>query len=369
MIEAFPFFEISGTPYARGIQYGQQAASRIHAGINHYAAQIEKLELKRAGLEAIVRDYLPVMERFDGDYVHEMRGIAKGADTAFEDIVLLNDRTEILKLASDKELRQKLIDTGALDGCTSIAVLPEVSADGEIIHAQNWDWKMECADTSIVLCVRREGGPDVLTFTEAGALGRSGLNSAGLSLTANYLEASIDYRQVGVPLPLVRRKILESEHYALALHAAYVTKTSGSTNITIAHKDGLAINLECAPDETFVTYAEHGLIVHANHWTSPIALSKFKDLGVASSPDTLYRDLRVRKLLQEQDEPIDVDTVKFALADDFASPWSVCRPARLNMMSNLSATVATLVMRTAKKTLEIAPLPAQGNAFTTYQLD
>jgi len=42
-------------------------------------------------------------------------------------------------------------------------------------------------------------GPDLMTFTEAGALGRCGFNAVGIAITANYLECDRDYRQVGVP--------------------------------------------------------------------------------------------------------------------------------------------------------------------------
>lgn len=366
MTTPFPLIEISGSPEQRGKQYGKQAADRIYKGIEHYTGQLERLCLTRAVLESIVRDYLPVMEKFDANHVIELRGIATGADISFEDVVLLNARTEILKLATYPALRESLIGAGDLDGCTGLVVLPEASADGQIIHAQNWDWKMECAETAVVLRIRRDDGPDILTFTEAGALARSGLNSAGISLTANYLESSIDYQKVGVPLPLIRRRILENEHYALAIHATYLTPKSGSNNIILGHEGGIAINFECAPDETFVTYAQRGLIVHANHWQSQVALGKFKDVGIATTPDSLYRDLRVRSLLEPHLGQIDVARVKAALLDDFATPWAVCRPPRLNLASNLSATVATVVMRPVDRTMEIAALPALDPTFTSY---
>ena len=78
------------------------------------------------------------------------------------------------------------------------------TAAGRVIHAQNWDWKAECAETAVVLRVHRDDGPDLLTFTEAGGLARSGLNAAGIAITANYLESDRDYRQTGVPLITAR---------------------------------------------------------------------------------------------------------------------------------------------------------------------
>lgn len=365
---AFPLIEISGSPEARGRQYGQKAADRINKGVSHYTEQLGKLSLDTSKLSALINDYLPVMESFDPAHVAEMRGIAVGAEIPFENVVLLNARTELLKLASSPELRQRLSGEIA-DGCTGLIVQPEASADKKIIHAQNWDWKYECAETAVVLRIRRDDGPDILTFTEAGGLARSGMNSAGINLTANFLESDLDYQDIGVPLPLIRRKILEQQHLALAMHATYTTKKSGSCNMMLSHKDGIALNFECAPNETFLVHPENGLLVHANHWISIAALSKLKDRGIATTPDTLYRDIRVKDILRPHLGRIEVDHVKAALLDDFASPWAVCRPPRMNLANNLSATVASIIMNPSEGVMQVACLPAVNPNFVDYGFD
>jgi isopenicillin-N N-acyltransferase like protein len=368
MVEPFPLIEISGTPRERGRQYGRQAADRIHKGTSHYVAQLKDLSLDRDGIAALVRDYLPVIEAFEPAYIEEMHGIAEGAAIPFEDVALLNARTEILKLANPA-VRARLLAQEDPDGCTGVVVLPQASRAGHLIHAQNWDWKRECAETAVVLKVRRDDGPDLLTFTEAGALGRCGFNAVGIAITANYLESDRDYRQVGVPLALIRRKVLESEHLAIAMRTVYCTQKSAANNMIVSHREGVAIDFECAPDETFPVHPERGLLVHANHFVSPVALGKLKDTGILNTPDTLYRDIRVRDLLQPQIGAITPDAVKAALFDDFASPWSVCRPPRRNLSNNLSATVAMIVMEPERGIMEVAPLPALNRQFTTYHLD
>ena len=107
MVEPFPLIQISGPPHERGRQYGQKAADRIRKGTSHYFAQLKELALDGAGLSALVRDYLPVIEAFEPAYIEEMRGIAEGANVPFEDVALLNARTEILKLARP-EIRARL---------------------------------------------------------------------------------------------------------------------------------------------------------------------------------------------------------------------------------------------------------------------
>ena len=372
MVEPFPLIEVDGPPRERGRQYGRQAAGRIAHGIDHYAAQLARSSFGWDGIRSTVAEYLPRIESFELAYVEEMRGIADGAGVDFEAIVLLNARTEILKLG---QRSRRASPPAALaideepDACTGVVALPDATQHRRVVHAQNWDWKAECAETAVVLAVHRTDGPDLLTFTEAGGLARSGFNAAGIAITANYLECDRDYRQLGVPLALIRRKVLESAHLALAMHAVYVTPKSGANNMMVSHADGVAIDFECAPDETFLVHPDRGLLVHANHWVSPVALAKLVDTGIANTPCTLYRDVRVRSLLVPHLGDVTRESVKAALFDDFASPWSVCRPPRPALNGTLTATVAMIVMEPAAGVMEVAPLPALNRRFTAYRLE
>lgn len=368
MVEPCPLIEVSGPPRERGRQYGAAAAARIRRGLEVYGAHLDDLALNGESIAAIVGEFLPTIAAFDASYIDEMRGIAEGAGVTFEDIVLLNARTEILKLAQRPDLRRRLMEREGPDGCTGVVALQQATG-GDLIHAQNWDWKMECAETAVVLRIRRDDGPDILTFTEAGALARSGFNAAGISITANYLESDRDYRQLGMPLALLRRKVLETPHLAEAMRTVYVTPKSASNNIMISHKAGVTLDFECAPDETFLVQHDRGLLVHANHWLSPVALGKVRDTGIAQTPDSLYRDIRVRDSLTPKIGRITVDDVKAALFDDFSTPWSVCRPPRQTRSNNLSATVAMIVLQPAAGIMEVALLPALNREFTTYRLD
>ena len=112
-----------------------------------------------------------------------------------------------------------------------------------------------------------------------------------------------------------------------------------------------------------------GLNVHANHWQSAVALAKLQERGLLSMPDSLYRDRRLRALVAPKIGTLTVDDIKAALLDDWASPWSICRPPRPSAMSNLSATVITLVMQPAMGLMEIAVLPAIDPSFTSYTLE
>lgn len=363
-VTPFPLYELTGPPEARGLSYGRQAAARVRASIGHYHAQLSGGGLDAARIHALARAFVPRVEAFDDAYVAEMRGIARGADVAFEDIMLLNCRTEILQLAKRGALAAE-----EPDGCTGAILLPEATEGGVLLHGQNWDWKSECAETGVVLRIRRDDGPDILTFVEAGGLARAGLNGAGIAVTANYLESERDYRTEGVPLSLIRRKVLEQEQVALALRAIYCTPKSASNNLMLSHASGFGIDIECAPDESFPLQAEQGVIVHANHWRSPVALGKLRDTGIATTPDSLYRDQRVIQALRPKIGRLTLEDLRAAFFDDWQSPWAVCRPPRMSLGGNLSATVAMILMRPADGHMEIAPLPALNRHFTTYALD
>lgn len=131
-----------------------------------------------------------------------------------------------------------------------------------------------------------------------------------------------------MPLALIRREVLEQKQLAVAMKTVYATQKSASNNIIISHANGVSINFECAPEETFQILPEDGLIVHATHFQSSVALTKLLDKGVANISDSLYRDIRVRDLLKPHLGVITPDIVKTALFDDFEDPSSVCRPPR-----------------------------------------
>ena len=365
----FPLIDLAGSPRERGRTHGQVAADRLRRGIKLYAESLLNNGVDWKALERRAEAMVPVIERFDPAYIEEMRGIAEGAGEPFAGVMLMNARTEMVAAA-----RKQHVEKHFPDGCTAAFALPEASADGVLLHGQNWDWRTECAETGVVLRIRRDDGPDILTFTEAGGLARSGLNSAGIGLTANALECDRDYqRGAGVPLPFIRRKVLESAYLANAVHTIFSTPRFGSNHMAVSHATvdgggGEAFGFECAPDETFWVAADRGLYAHANHWIAEAARAKVKDTGLAETPCSIYRDKRVRDQLSPKRGKLTLEDFRQAFFDDWNSPWSVCRPPRPNNRGNSVATAAMILMRPGEGHMEVAPMPALNRRFTTYTL-
>jgi hypothetical protein len=374
VIEPFPFVSVSGRPFERGRAYGAAARERVHRSAALYGGQLEELGFSQAARTRLIGAFAEQVEAFDPAYLQEMQGIAEGAGVSLEQVVMINARTEVVAMARVMTNRpddgnEELEGEKNADGCTGAVILPERTADGNLLHGQNWDWRPECVYNGVVLRIYRDDGPDVLTFVEAGGLGRHGMNSAGICISGNYLRSDRDYTQPGgVPLALVRRKAMDQEHVALSMRAIATTKKACATNMLVSHKTGWAINFECAPDEAFPLYPENGIIVHANHWVSQTALLKLKDTGTATAPDSFYRDWRVRRLLDEKGSDITMADLKAALFDDFLSPYSVCRPPRPGLRGDITASVAMIVMDPSAGVMEVAPLPALNRNFTRYSL-
>jgi isopenicillin-N N-acyltransferase-like protein len=359
----FPLIDLAGSPRERGRLHGKAAADRLRRGARMYADSLLKSGVDWPELERRAEALVPSIDRFDPTYVEEMRGIAEGAGEPFAAVVLMNARTEMVAAARQQEAAKQ-----APDGCTAALALPEASADGVLLHGQNWDWRAECAETGVVLRIRRDDGPDILTFTEAGGLARSGLNSAGIGLTANALECDRDYRcGPGMPLPFIRRKVLESAQLAQAVQVIVATPKLGSNHMAVSHGEE-AFGFECAPDETFWIAPERGVYVHANHWIADSARAKVKDTGLAETPCSIYRDKRVRDRLAPNNGKLTLDDFRAAFFDDWNAPWSVCRPPRPNSRGVMTATSAMILMRPVEGRLEACPMPALNRRFTTYRL-
>ena len=370
--EAVPIIHIGGPARERGRDYGRLAKARIEESISIYNAAFDKIGLSEDEVTLLARAIMPRIEAYDESSFEELIGIAEGSGFALEQIIALNARTEMLY--SRQEALKKDAEQNLPDGCTGIVVLPEASRDGALLHAQNWDWRVECAKSVVLLHVEGEGKPAFVTFCEAGILARAGLNSAGIALTGNFLRTESDLGETaagvaGVPIPLLRRRILESGMFAEAIGAVYEAPRAFSCNMMISAAGGEALSLEATPDEVFWLQPENDMLVHANHFQSLAARSKLKDLSPFTTPDSLFRDQRVRRLVAPHHGDIALETINAALHDRFGSPRAICRSPTPGPGGATSATVATILMRPGEGYICVKLTPfAEGSPETEFSL-
>ena len=359
---AFPFIEVAGNARNVGLQYGRKAGERIHRTIEIHRRALAEKDIDWALARAAAARLAIRIEATYPRIAAEMRSLAEGADAPLEDIVAINARNELLHGSFGKGRA----GPDEIDGCTSAVALPTATREGHMIHAQNWDWRDECAESAIVLKLVPDSGPSMLIFSEAGLMAGVGLNNAGLALTTNHLESARDGQREGIPNVIVRRQVLAQCSLGPAIETVLAAQRGASTNFLISHREGEAIDLEATPDEVFWLTPEDDLLVHANHFVTPSARAAVRDLGLLSCADSLYRDSRVRRYLLRDRGRITLSTLQAAFQDRFGAPRAVCRTPVSGPSS--SATVATIIMDTTAQIMWVAPRPYGPHKFTEYRL-
>lgn len=350
--QPYPIVSISGPARERGRQHGEQARERVARSVAIYRPAFEagpKLQwedvLQRAA------GFAHQIEAADPPILEEMRGIAEGSGYKLEEIVAINCRTEIL-------FGRESPAAGAHE-CTTIAINPNASRDKTTILAKNWDWKAACQESVIILQAQQDDGPDFVMVVEAGMIGRDGFNEHGIAVCGNLLRSTLDGSRSGVPVPLIRRRVLNSRRLDDALGAIMKADRAASTNYIVAHESGVIINFEASPEQVYPVYPEAGLLTHSNHFTATAAL--VQAIGCDVGPDSLYRIQRARDLLEPKIGDITVEDVQHALRDHVGHPRSICRHAEDGRDG--SASIASIVIDLGAKQMHVASGPPCEHAY------
>ncbi len=346
MIQSFPVYEIEGNAYECGLSHGEQAAERVARTLEIYLpAFTRQVKLTLDQIRERARQYVAAIKGADPEIMEEIEGIATGSRQNVEDIVAVNCRTEILygSLAGAKPATE----------CTTIVVLPEATQDGGILIGKNWDWRNACVGAIVVLKIRQSGKPALTLIVEAGMVGRDAFNEDGIIICGNLLVSNEDNGQIGVPIPILRRRIAQSRRYYEAIDILVKSPRGASGNYIIAHRDGVAINFEVTPRDVFAVYPERGLLTHSNHFQSLVAQTR----GIAKHyiGDSLYRDFRARQLLEPKIGSITVDDIKATLRDHFGYPRAICRHPHDYPGQEPTMTISSQIFDPLNGVIHIAP--------------
>ncbi len=151
----------------------------------------------------------------------------------------------------------------------------------------------------------------------------------------------------------------------------YCTPKSASNNLMVSHGGGVALDFECAPDETFLVHPEAGLLVHANHWQSPVALVQAARHGRRDhAGQPVPRHAGARPATARERGPADGGAREGrAVRRPRRALVGVPAAAAEQPPATLSATVAMIVMQPAAGVMEVAMLPALDRHFTRYGLE
>lgn len=351
-----PLITLKGKPKEIGWRYGSSCREMIQKNIDLYFRLFKYYANLNYGQACqLARRFIPLIEKFDPDLLEEIQGIAAGAGVSQEEIIALNVRTELMypdQIASGGE-------------CTSITVLPPATSAGEVLIGQNWDWKPHLKEATVLLEIEQSDKPKVITLTEAGVVGKIGCNSSGLGACLNILKAPVE--KVGLPIHILMRGILNSPRMGDAI-AKIVSMARGSANnCLLAHRDGLAMDFEMAPQAIDFFYPQNGILMHTNHFNSN--LLKPLDGNLGQYPDTLLRYGIAHQKLSSRIGKITCADLIEVFRDHFNYPNAICRhPDEREDELAQAQTIASIIMNLTKKEIFIAAGPPCQENYTELKI-
>lgn len=346
----FPYVEAAGTPYEMGRQHGRQVAEQVRGFCDHLvrSSGYPREEVLRAASR-----FLPAFERYCPVLLEEVRGLADGADLAFEEALLLQIRGEVLPLLAEV-------------ACTSFAVSPE-HAGGGLLIGQTSDMEPELERHFLVLHLVPREGPRTLMWTFAGQLGYHGLNEYGVAHFANSVSGGPEApepRWRHLPHYPVKRRLYECRTRAEVLSRWESMPVCSSGN-TMLCAGGEFLSVEATPAGVGVLDGRgQPFLVHANHFLS----SRFRTPGTdaAALPDSFARQERMTALLAEHRGRLGVSEIKAILADHAGHPCGICRHEETD--ARRMGTVAGLISEPERGRLHVSRgTPCRGD-WTCYEV-
>ncbi|KAL7905208.1 major facilitator superfamily domain-containing protein [Trichoderma velutinum] len=368
---------VEGTPYERGLSHGRQASEKVRANIEYYKLP-GKLPHWSISSKIIQTVYLPAFEKFYPTGLEEIKGIADGAGVTVEEVVMLNARYDLgrcmYRLQNGGETPQEF---DGHDECTSGFFPQNAVESGHALAVHNWDMSSHLYNQDLIIYLEvhpdsSEDRPSMFILTEAGQLIRSGMNSAGISVTANSLLSSEDYVPVShidrdgvyhnitsptpvLPLSVARRIFLEYSNYAEGLVAINAFPRHVSGNLHVSTADGFAMAMEVAPDRIYKFYGniDDRYLIHSNHFLSPEFLSRDNIFDRYPGGSSWFRCLQAEKGVRADCAAgqLTPEKIKAAFSDHLAYPESLCNHPNLKQ-KNLPS--AVLTGYTSKQNMTVA---------------
>jgi hypothetical protein len=347
MLRSLQVIRAEGGPYDLGYQHASQCKDLIR----RLARESLPDEITRSGqadftlVKKGTREYEAHIKSFAPHLLDEIRGIADGAGIDYEEALMLQCRGELVYWA-----RTQL-------ECTSFAIAKSRSATGGVIVGQNLDLAPSFEEFGVILCLYPKKGPSILTWTLAGTLGHTGINSAGLARCGNVLLCP-GWR-VGVPTTVLWRRILEQSSVQAAVDLIGSSFRAKSNAFVLGDARGAILAVEATVTDHRCLPPQDGLVMHTNHYLHPDLQPQEKH---ANLPDTQTRLTRLKELLAGHTEPIGPTDLKIILKDHSTAPYSICKH------KGPSKTVVSVLFHPHAGSMEACPgNPCQGE-YSLYEL-
>ncbi len=309
--------EISGSPYERGLAYGEGLRKAICERDRRWKSVLAE-EWKIADpVKAFLNgtDFQPAVKKHAPDLLEEVRGIATGSGLTFDDVFacqLMDEEWIFSRHLAEKHHCSAL---GGIDG-----------NDGAM--GQNMDLIGWMDGFQTVLKIRdSKTGLETIVLTVAGMIGLCGVNSAGLGLCVNTL-SSLKSAANGLPVAFVARSLLAKTGVEEASDFLQTAPHASGQNYMLA--DGkLIAGFECSASGC--TPWSNSVLAPTRRWHTnhPLASGDLtalqgRDEAAGSQDGSRLRQSRL-DVFGGGPEAVTIGLLKSVLGDKENAPDSICR--------------------------------------------
>lgn len=314
--KSWPYLEISGDYYQIGYTIGSYFKKNIQLSLNRRKGWFNKLKNFIASDESQLVTHLKT--RAETVYPHlieELRGLSEGSEIPFDDLFLLNVKSEI---------GAKMIDNGREkpSGCSTVYCINQKQK----LLFHNEDGDAAYRDLMFVVKATPPSGVTFITLTYPGYLMGNGpsINNSGIIQTTNFISSTTV--KTGIPRYFLGRAVLEAKSLKEAIKIATHPDRAFPYHHNLASTaEQRIISLETTP-EGYEIYEPDNIYVHTNH----LILDQTKNFPqdsryVRSSSLSRYQTIS-RALTGFSKQPeITLKDVFQVLSSHKDAPYSPCR--------------------------------------------
>lgn len=333
---------LAGAPYALGYQHGAAFAADI-ATLTEERLRLSTDPFWTGGRAASLTEVMALGEAcllahavYAPDLIEEMLGMADATGIGINELVIMNGFTDFVDVVANDSAApvwgagvDRLVDD--VGGCTAFAADGSFTRDGRAYIGQTWDMHSSATPYVILLDIRPEIGPALLTFTLTGFVGMISLNEAGVAAAINNLLGA-DGRP-GVHWPYVVRRMLAQTTVEAALDTLMQAPLSGAHNDVLmgldAAGDQRGYNVEATATRRTVTQS-NGFVTHTNHCLAPELQAVERPRKALSLESTCTRLDQATAFLRQRRGKVNVETLVAMTRIHEEGAMSICAHARPN---------------------------------------
>lgn len=313
---SWPFLEVSGNYYQIGYTIGNYFKREIQISIKRRKDWFDNLKNFISSDKDLLFQHLKTTaETYYPHLIEELRGISEGSDIPFDDLFLLNIKSEI-------ESRMATNVKGKPSGCSTIYI--NNKKQKLLFHNEDGDFAYH--DLMFVVKATPPSGVTFIALTYPGYLMGNGpaMNSYGIIQTTNFISS----RKVkeGIPRYFLGRAILEAKSLEEAIKIATHPERAFSYHHNLASiKNHRMISVETTPDK-YEIYEPTRNYIHTNHLILNQTKNFLQDQRyISTSSFSRYQTITQAMTKFSNRAKVTIKEIFQVLSSHRNAPYSPCR--------------------------------------------